>query len=45
LGETLDMKIFSDRAQAAAWAVPLLPRPGARGLLVAEAGHKTLEIA
>jgi hypothetical protein len=39
------MKIFPDRAQAASWAARLLPRPGARGLLVAEAGHKTLEIA
>ena len=45
LGETLDMQIFADRAQAASWAKPLLPQQGARGLLVADAGNKTLEVA
>jgi nickel-dependent lactate racemase len=45
LESVLGMRVFADRNAAATWAAGLLPRQGARGLLVDDAGNKTLEVA
>ena len=45
LESILGVRVFPDRETAARWAAGLLPQQGARGLLVDDAGNKTLEIA